>query len=122
MIDGKRPVWEFTSDKDIWKVVDLIIQETKEFNEKRGKEFDIENSVQAQLPFFCCKNRVFDKKVQKDIQRYMYWEKFGISPYEGDYGKQPCLWIDKVFIIKRAFAKLESNQINKAKENGTRKN
>ena len=122
MIDGKRPVWEFTSDKDIWKVVDLIIQETKEFNEKQGNEFDIENSVQAQLPFFCCKNRVFDKKVQKDIQRYMYCEKFGISPYEGDYGNQPCLWVDKVFSIKKAFAKLESNQINKAKENGTRKN
>ncbi len=122
MIDGKRPVWEFTSDKDIWKVVDLIIQETKEFNEKEGKEFDIEASVQAQLPFFCCKNRVFDKKIQKDIQRYMYCEKFGISPYEGDYGKQPCIWVDKVFSIKKAFAKVESNQINKAKENGTRKN
>ena len=52
----------------------------------------------------------------------MYCEKFGISPYEGDYGKQPCLWVDKVFAIKKAFAKLESNQINKAKENGTRKN
>ena len=122
MIDGKRPVWEFTSDKDIWKVVDLIIQETKEFNEKQGKEFDIENSVQAQLPFFCCKNRVFDKKVQKDIQRYMYCEKFGIPPYKGDFGDQPCLWVEKTFIIKKAFAKLENNQIQKVKRDGTRKN
>ena len=113
---------EFKSDKDIWKVVDLIIQETKEFNETRGKEFDIEESVQAQLPFFCCKNKVFDRKMQKDIQRYIYCEKFGISPYSGDYGKQPCLWVDKVFAIKKAFAKLESNQINKAKKDGTRKN
>ena len=52
----------------------------------------------------------------------MYCEKFGIPPYEGDYGKQPCLWVEKAFIIKKAFARLESNQINKAKENGTRKN
>tara|TARA_R100001594_G_scaffold7268_3_gene19822 strand:+ start:3181 stop:3339 length:159 start_codon:yes stop_codon:yes gene_type:complete len=52
----------------------------------------------------------------------MYCEKFGISPYSGDYGKQPCLWVDKVFVIKKAFAKLESNQINKAKKDGTRKN
>ena len=60
--------------------------------------------------------------MQKDIQRYIYCEKFGISPYSGDYGKQPCLWVDKVFAIKKAFAKLESNQINKAKKDGTRKN
>ena len=30
--------------------------------------------------------------------------------------------LEKAFIIKKAFARLESNQINKAKENGTRKN
>ena len=120
LIDGVRPIWEFKSNKDIWNVIDLIIEEVRGFNVEKGKEFDIEQSVQAQLPFFCCKNRVFDKKVQKDIQRYMYCEKFGISPYEGDYGKQPCLWVDKVFVIKKAFAKLESNQINKAKKDGTR--
>tara|TARA_Y100000593_G_scaffold15250_1_gene29595 strand:+ start:335 stop:760 length:426 start_codon:yes stop_codon:yes gene_type:complete len=119
--DGKRPLWEFKSDKDIWKAVDLLIEELHE-NNKKGKEFDIEQSVQAQLPFFCCINRIFDKNIQKDIQRYMYCEKFGISPYEGDYGKQPCLWVEKSFIIKKAFARLESNQINKAKENGTRNN
>ena len=104
----------------MWKVVKLIIQEVKEFNEEQGKQFDIEESVQAQLPFFCCKNRVFDRKMQKDIQRYMYCEKFGISPYFGDFGKQPCLWVDKTFVIKKAFAKLESNKINKAKKDGTR--
>ena len=122
MIDGKRPIWTFNSDEDVWKVVDLLIQETKELNEKQGKQFDIESSVQAQLPFFSCKNAVFSKEMQKDIQRYMYCEKFGISPYSGDYGKQPCLWVDKVFVINKAFAKLESNQINKAKKEGTVKN
>ena len=65
MIDGKRPVWEFTSDKDIWEVVDLIIQETKEFNEKQGKEFDIESSVQAQLPFFVVKIGYLIRKFRK---------------------------------------------------------
>ena len=122
LVDGVRPVWEFKSDDDIWKVVNLIVQETREFNTEKGKKFDIEQSVQAQLPFFCCKNRMFDKEIQKDIQRYMYCEQFGISPYEGDYGKQPCLWVEKVFIIKKSFARLESNKINKAKRNGTRNN
>lgn len=122
LIDGKRPTWTFNSDKDVWKVIDLIIQETKEFNEKQGKEFDIESSVQAQLPFFSCKNAVFSKEMQKDIQRYIYCEKFGISPYKGDFGDQPCLWVDKAFVIKKAFARLESNQIEKARKDGTRKN
>ena len=58
MIDGKRPTWTFNSDKDAWKVVDLLIEEAKDFNDKQGKQFDIESSVQAQLPFFfmqkCC--------------------------------------------------------------------
>ena len=120
LIDGKRPTWTFNSDKDVWKVIDLLIQETKEFNEKQGKEFDIESSVQAQLPFFSCKNAVFSKEMQKDIQRYIYCEKFGISPYKGDFGDQPCLWVDKTFVIKKAFARLESNQIEKARKDGKR--
>ena len=122
LIDGVRPVWEFKSDKDIWNVIDLIIEEVSEFNAEKGKEFDIEQSVQAQLPFFCCKNRIFDKEIQEDIKRYMYSKNFGISPYEGDYGKQPYLWVEKVFIIKKAFAQLEKNKIDKAKTNGTRNN
>ena len=122
VIDGKRPTWIFESDEDVWKVIDLIIQETKELNETEGKQFDIELSVQAQLPFFSCKNRLFSREMQKDIQRYMYCEKFGVSPYSGDFGKQPCLWVDKVFIIKKAFANLEKNQIKKAKKDGSRKN
>ena len=32
IIDGKRPIREFKSDDDVWEVVDLIIEETKEFN------------------------------------------------------------------------------------------
>ena len=52
LVDGVRPVWEFKSDDDIWKVVNLIVQETREFNTEKGKKFDIEQSVQAQLPFF----------------------------------------------------------------------
>ena len=60
-----------------------------------------------------------DKNLQKDIQRYLYCEKFGISPYKGDYGKQPCIWVDKVFTIKKALARLEDKQIRKARNNGS---
>tara|TARA_R100001594_G_scaffold19250_1_gene37544 strand:- start:1601 stop:2035 length:435 start_codon:yes stop_codon:yes gene_type:complete len=119
IIDGNRPVWEFKSDEDVWKVVDLIIEEINESNSK-GNEFDIVSSIQAQLPFFTCRNALYDKEDQKDIQRYLYCEKFNIPAYKGSYGEQPCLWVDKAFVIRNAFAKLEKKQINKAKQDGTK--
>ena len=102
--------------------IDLIVKDTERVNFEEGKNFDVCESVIAQIPFFGCKQKVFDKKIQQDIKRYLYCEKFNTSPYEGDYGEQPCLWVEKAFLIRKYFAKSESNQINKAKANGTRKN
>ena len=116
MIDGKRPIWEFKSDEDVWKVIDLIIEETKEFNEKSNEDFDIGNSVYSQLPFFGCRNVLFSKEIQKDIERYLYCEKFNIPPFKGHYGEQPCLWVEKTFLIRKYMAKLESKQLDKAKK------
>lgn len=116
MIKGKRETWEFKSDEDVWKVIDLIIQETKEFNEETGKSFDVAESVVTQIPFFACKNILFDKNSEKDVQRYLYCEKFNIPPYKGAYNEQPYLWIQKAFLIRKHLAKVESNQIKKAKE------
>ena len=117
LVNGSRPVWKFESDEDVWKVIDLIIEEINESNSK-GNEFDIVPSIQAQLPFFTCSNAVHSKKDQKDIQRYLYCEKFNIPAYKGSYGEQPCLWVDKAFVIRNAFAKLEKKQINKVKQDG----
>tara|TARA_R100000808_G_scaffold22905_1_gene50206 strand:+ start:2123 stop:2338 length:216 start_codon:yes stop_codon:yes gene_type:complete len=69
------------------------------------------------LPHFCCKNILQSKEIQKDIERYIYCEQFGVSPYSGSYGDQPAKWVDRAFIIKHAFAKKQRNQID-----GTRKN
>ena len=116
MVDGKRPIREFKSDEDVWKVIDLIIEETKEFNEKNNKNFDIGESIYSQLPFFGCRNVLFSKEMQKDIERYLYCEKFNISPFKGHYGEQPCLWIEKTFLIRKYMAKLESKQLDRVKE------
>ncbi len=116
LINGKYETWEFKSDDDVFKVIDLIIKETKEFNEISGKSFDISESVVTQIPFFACRNILFDKDIQKDVQRYLYCEKFNVPPYEGGYNKQPCLWVEKVFLIRKYLAKLESREIKKAKE------
>ena len=121
-IDDKYIIREFKSDEDVWEVIDLIIEETKEFNEKQNKSFDISESVVVQIPFFACRNILIDDSVKKDVQRYLYCEKFNVPPYEGGYGSQPFLWIEKTFLIRKYLAKLESREKNKAKENGTRKN
>ena len=115
-IDDKYSVKEFKSDKDVWDVIDLIIEETKEFNVENNKDFDIGDSVYNQLPFFGCRNILIDKDIQQDIQRYLYCEKLNVPPYEGDYGKQPFLWVEKAFLIRKYMAKLESKQLDKAKK------
>tara|TARA_R100000458_G_C8229367_1_gene211516 strand:- start:18 stop:482 length:465 start_codon:yes stop_codon:yes gene_type:complete len=115
-IDGKRETWEFKSDDDVFKVVDLIIEETKKLNRTSGKNFDISESVISQIPFFACKNVLFDKDIQKDIQRYLYCEKFNVPPYEGGYNTQPYLWVERAFLIRKYLAKLESREIKKAKD------
>ena len=106
----------FKCDEDVWEIIDLLIEEVKENNAK-GKEFDIAKSVNAQLPFFCCRNIVHDKKIQKDIERYIYSEQFGISPYPGSYGEQPAKWVDRAFIIKNALAKKQKDQIDARRKN-----
>ena len=79
-------------------------------------------SINSQLPFFACRNIFYDKRAQKDIQRYLYCEKFNIPAYKGDYGQQPCLWVDTTSIIRKYFAKLENKEIKKAKQDGTKIN
>ena len=114
-IDGKLEVRTFKNDDDVWEIIDLLIAEAKEFNEQ-GKEFDIAKSINAQLPFFCCKNIVQSREHQKDIERFIYSEQFGIPPYPGSYGEQPAKWVDRAFIIKGALAKKQKDQIDGARK------
>ena len=84
---------------------------------EEGKEFDIPQSISAQIPFFACPNSVIDHNIQTDIRRYLYCIATNVSPYEGDYGKQPALWIDRFFIIKSALAKNEKRIIDGSRKN-----
>ena len=114
MVDGEYETRIFSCEEDVWDVVDLIIRETKEMNEKTGKSFEVSGSVKSQLPFFACNNILFDKEFQKDIERYIYCENFKTPAYSGGYDDQPALWVQKSFIIKKAVNKMQ----NKAVENG----
>lgn len=78
-----------------------------------GKNFDIAGSISSQLPFFSCNNIVLKKEYQQDISKYLYCKEFNVSPYKGMYGDQPSKWLEKVNVIKYAFAKKEESQHKK---------
>jgi len=98
LIEGKYETRTFTSKDDVWGVIDLIIAETKEENEK-GSSFNIASSVMAQLPFFACSNVIMDQKAQQDISRFMYVRNFNVPAYNGSYGEQPKKWVEKSFLL-----------------------
>ena len=104
----------FSCKEDVWNIIDLLIKEVHETNEK-GKEFDTAKSINAQLPFFTCRNIFIDKDIQKDIRRYVYCKDLGVSPYKGSFDEHPAVWIDKYFLIKQSFAKTEKRQIAESK-------
>lgn len=98
VIEGKYESRTFTSKDDVWKVIDLIIAETKEENQK-GSSFNIASSVMAQLPFFTCTNVMLKEEDQKDISRFMYVRNFNVPAYSGSYGEQPKKWVEKSFLL-----------------------
>ena len=112
LVDGKRGKRTFTCKEDVHDIIKLLIKETEDFNSK-GKSFDVALSVSKQLPFFSCMNVVYDRDIQKDIEKYVYCKEFGISPYPGSFGEQPKRWVDRMFMIKRALSKKEQAMIDK---------
>ena len=105
------PTWDFNSKDDVWKAIDLLKQEVLDMNEK-GKEFNLASSIYAQIPFFACKNSIYSRKAQRDIQRYIYCSDSGIPAYNGSYGEQPAKWVDKFFLIKKILANKQKDNTN----------
>ena len=104
---GSKRLFDFLKADAILNLTKHDLTPLGELVRDSGKEFDIVQSVNAQIPFFACRNILYTKEAQEDIQRYLYCKEFGVSPYEGDYSKHPAKWIDKAFIIKKAIAKQE---------------
>ena len=106
----------FKTQDDVWAVIDLIAQETKSFNEEKGKEFDVVKSIVSQIPFFTCFNHIRDEKYLKLLNKYLYCIETGTPAHSGDYGDQPARWVQYFFIIKNAMAKKMNNVKEKAKK------
>ena len=113
MENGKYKTREFTSKDDIWDVISLLIEEAESFNRDRGNRFDVFESIKVQLPFFACSNVFLNQFHQNDISRYAYCEKFNVPAYNGSYGEQPYLWIQKSFIIANYIAKKQNKKLEK---------
>ena len=60
------------------------------------------------MPFFTCINVLFEKEAHIDIEKYLYCKEFGVAPYPGSFNDQPKRWVDRMFIIKKAFNKGKS--------------
>ena len=105
----------FNNKDDVWAVIDLIAKETKSFNKKKGKEFDVTLSIISQIPFFACMNSVRDKEYLKLLNKYLYCTETGTPAYLGSYGEQPARWVEHFFIIKNALAKKEKQMHDKIK-------
>ena len=114
LIDGKYETRTFTSDDEVWNIIRLLIDETKQ-HIKEGSNLHIAESVMAQLPFFTCSSMIMDAEAQKDISRFMYARQFNISPYKGSYGDQPKKWIDKTFLLTSLIEKTKAKSINNGK-------
>ena len=115
VIEGKYESRTFTSKDDVWKVIDLIIAETKEENQK-GSSFNIASSVMAQLPFFACKNVMIDIDANRDISRFVYSRDFNVPAYSGSYGNQPKRWIEKTFLLNNLIERQKSKVMNNGKK------
>ena len=106
----------FESEKDVYDIIQLLIDECREWNQK-GKTFDIATSVSKQLAFFSCSNIILDKEFQKDIQRYVFCNETGTQAYSGSFGEQPSRWLAKYFILKQAFAQKQIAEIDGRRKN-----
>ena len=104
----------FNSKDDVWSAVDLLVDDALSNNTSKN---NVTSAIIDQLPFFTCNNHFFSDSIRKDIERYIYCEQFGISPYQGSYGEQPAKWVDKAFIIKNALAKKQKDQIDATRPN-----
>ena len=54
--------------------------------------------------------------IHKDIERFIYCEKFGTPPYSGSFGEQPHKWVARSFAIRKALAKKEKVTMNAMKK------
>tara|TARA_R110002012_G_scaffold321852_1_gene551889 strand:+ start:1979 stop:2359 length:381 start_codon:yes stop_codon:yes gene_type:complete len=110
LIEGKYETRTFTSNDEVWDVIRLLIDETKE-NIEEGSNLHIAESVMAQLPFFSCSNMTIDQNAQKDIARFMYSRQYKISPHKGSYGEQPKKWVEKSFLLNHLIERQKAKAI-----------
>ena len=90
-----------------------LYDESKQIGLDAGLDIDPIAGLKSQIPFVACYNKVLDQSCQEDIQKYVYCDKTGTTPYEGSYGNTPSLWIEKFFVIKKALYLHEKAAINK---------
>ena len=81
--------------------------------ERKTESYSADYIVFQQVKFFSCVNNFIDPVYQADISKYIYSQNTRTQPYNGSYGEQPALWIEKYFTIKKCIAEMEKVSLNK---------
>ena len=108
LIDNTYPKLLFNNNDDVWSIIRLIIDETKEANRKLGKRFNIAQSVYQQLSFFACKNIIINREYQRDITKHLYCSEVNNPAHNGCFSEQPARWVKKSFIIGNVLKSIKS--------------
>tara|TARA_Y100001937_G_scaffold86157_1_gene116557 strand:+ start:360 stop:779 length:420 start_codon:yes stop_codon:yes gene_type:complete len=114
-IDGKYVTREFKTKKDVWDVVDMIIEEERRNNMSQSLGVDSYYNISKQLPFFSCPTLFYNNESSKAISKYFYCKEFGIPPHKGSFSEQPNKWIEHSFFISNCISKLESIKLKEVK-------
>ena len=113
-VGGSYPIKTFNNKEDVWEVTKALMKEISE----TINFHDACYSLSKQIPIYSCPKIFKDSKYDRDINRYYYCKEMNTSPYEGSFDKQPAKWVEKYYIIKGAYSKIEEVAIKKANKKG----
>ena len=100
---------EIKNDHDLWQyILNLQLEAQTNKNTKGRGLSNVIIDIFEQLPFFCCVNKIKDKSLQRDVQKYTYCKEANTRPYTGTYGDTPKIWVDKFFILRNLYDKYAS--------------
>ena len=110
MLQGQSNV-TFNNSSDLDNYLLDVYNEALEYKNNSNSSAILDTFTQ--MPFFCNIETYLNTKFQRDLQRYSYSQDTATSPYKGDFGSTPRLWVDKYFIIKGVINTHQQREVTK---------
>jgi len=107
------PTQDINNEKELLSYLYKVYKDAEDFVGEKTESYSADYIVFQQVKFFSCVNNFIDPVYQADISKYIYSQNTSTQPYNGSYGEQPALWIEKYFTIKKCIAEMEKVSLNK---------